>query len=126
MPGLGGIAKLYEGIAEGAEGLNLVYELVHELNQTEALEKGTKETIKRLKPVSRTAEKLLKKKYPNLPEPVRKELAKRLEQLFEKFVSDPAAEKLRKEAEAMDPDKQMSKSLVDQWKQWFKPSPVLQ
>jgi hypothetical protein len=121
VPGLKGVAKGYEAIAEIADGLNLVYELVNELDQTEALEKGTKELIKRTKPVAKTAERLLKKKYPNMPEPARKELAKRLQQLFEKFVSDPAAEKLKKEAEEIDPDKQMKKSLVDEWKKMFSP-----
>src|SRR5262249_44206949 len=36
VPGLQGVGKAYETIADIADGLELVYELVHELNQAEA------------------------------------------------------------------------------------------
>ena len=92
IPGMQGVAKIYEGIETAADGAQLIYELAHELKQSEALEKGTKQLIKRTKPVKQIADKLLKKRFPNLPEPARKKAAEVLEQLFEEYVTDPAIE----------------------------------
>jgi hypothetical protein len=125
VPGLQGVGKAYETIGDIADGLELVYELVHELNQAEALEKGSKQLIKRTKPVKRIAEALLKKKYPSLPEPFRKKAAEILEKLFEKYGSDPAIEKGRKKMQEMDEDKDLDKTLFDKLKKLLTPAPAL-
>jgi hypothetical protein len=114
IPGLQGVGKGYELIADIADGLNLVYELVHELNQADAFEKGSKQLIKRTKPVKKIAERLLKKKYPNLPEPARKKAAEYLEQLFEKYGSDPLIEKGKEKARELDESKELDKSLFEE------------
>jgi hypothetical protein len=111
VPGLQGVGKAYEVIGEIADGLNLLYELVHELDQAEAFEKGSKQVIKRTKPVKKVAEALLKKKYPALPEPARKKAAELLEKAFEKYVSDPAIERGVEKARELDEDKDLQKSL---------------
>jgi hypothetical protein len=116
VPGLQGVGKAYEAIGEIADGLNLLYELIHELNQAEALEKGSKQVIKRTKPVKKVAEALLKKKYPTLPEPVRKKAAELLEKAFEKYVSDPAIERGVEEARELDENKDLQKSLWQELK----------
>src|SRR5205823_784942 len=116
VPGLQGVGKGYEIIAEFADGLQLVYELVHELKQAEALEKGSKQLVKRTKPVKRIAEALLKKKYPSLPEPARKKAAEILEDLFEKYGSDPAIEKGGKKARELDEANDLDRSLWDELK----------
>jgi len=106
VPGLQGMGRAYSGIAKVAEGLQLVYELVHELDQGQALEKGSKQLVKRTKPVKVVAESLLKRKFPKMPEGARKKTAAFLEKLFEKYVADPAIEsggkKLRKEVDLND------------------------
>jgi hypothetical protein len=125
VPGLQGVGKAYETIADIADGLQLVYELVHELNQAEALEKGSKQLVKRTKPVKRVAEALLKKKYPSLPEPARKKAAEILEDLFEKYASDPAIEQGREKMQEMDEDKDLNKTLLDKLKKALTPTPAL-
>lgn len=125
VPGLQGVGKAYEAIAGIADGLQLVYELVHELNQAEALQKGSKQLVKRTKPVKRVAEALLKKKYPSLPESVRKKAAEILEDVFEKYGSDPAIERGRKKIQEMDEDKDLNKTLFDKLKKALTPTPAL-
>lgn len=119
IPGMQGVAKLYEGIADGFDGASLIYELAHELNQLDALEKGSKQLVKRTKPVKKMAEKLLKKKFPNLPEPARKKAAEVLEQLFEKYVTDPAIEGGKEKAKELDERKELDKPLFEELKKWL-------
>jgi hypothetical protein len=125
VPGLQGVGKAYELIATIADGLNLLYELIHELNQAEAFEKGSKQVIKRTKPVKQVAEALLKKKYKALPEPARKKAAELLEDLFEKYVSDPAIEKGVEKARGLDEDKDLEKSLWEQLNNILGSGPVV-
>ena len=124
VPGLQGVGKAYEDIGEIAEGLNLLYELIHEIPKAQALDKGAKEVVKRIKPVKRIAESLLKKKYPDLPEPARKKAVEILEDLFEKYVSDPAIEKGRKEMQEMDEGKELNKPLWKELKNLLGTSPT--
>src|SRR6185503_15272014 len=116
VPGLKGVGKAYQGIGKAAEGLQLIYELVHELKQAEALEKGGKKLVKEIKPVKVVADNLLKKKFPELPEPLRKKAAGILEDLFEKYFSDPALEKGAKKARELDKDNDLDSSLWDELK----------
>lgn len=116
IPPLSGVGKAYKMIAEIADAANLLYELVHEMKQAEALEKGGKEVVKRTKPAKLVAEKILKKKYPAMPEPVRKKIAGELEDLFEKYVSDPAIKKGRETMEKMDKDKELQRPLIEELK----------
>lgn len=116
VPGLKGVGKAYEAIAEIADGLNLLYELSVEVNQAEALEKGSKQLVKRTRPVKRVAEGLLKKKYPALPEAARKKAAEILEGLFEKYVTDPAIEEGAKKARELDQSKDLDMSLWNELK----------
>lgn len=125
VPGLKGVGKAYQAIGQIADGLQLVYELIHEVNQAEALEKGSKQVVKRVKPVKRIAESLLKKKYPNIPEPARKKAAEFLEDLFEKYASDPAIEQGRKKMQEMDEDKDLNKTLFDKLNKALTPTPAL-
>ena len=114
IPGMKGVAKIYKGISIAAGGGKLLYELVHELNQLDAAEKASKQLIKRTKPVKRIAEALIKKKYPLLPEPARKQAAEILEKLFEKYGSDPAIEKGKEKAKEADEGKDLDTTLFDQ------------
>jgi len=124
IPGMQGVAKLYEGIADGFDGASLIYELAHELNQLDALEKGSKQLVKRTKPVKKMAEKLIKKKFPNLPEPARKKAAEVLEQLFEKYVTDPAIEGGKEKAKELDERKELDKPLFEELKKWLSTPPT--
>jgi hypothetical protein len=124
IPGMQGVAKLYEGIADGFDGASLIYELAHELNQLDALEKGSKQLVKRTKPVKKIAEKLLKKKFPNLPEPARKKAAEVLEQLFEKYVTDPAIKGGKEKAKELDERKELDKPLFEELKKWLTTPPM--
>jgi len=125
IPGMQGVAKIYEGIETAADGAQLIYELAHELNQAEALEKGGKQLVKRTKPVKKIAEKLLKKKFPNLPEPARKKAAEVLEEWFEKYGTDPAIEGGRKSMQEMDEHKELDKTLFQELKKALNPSPTV-
>ena len=116
FPPLEGVAKVYRGIAEIADAGSVLYELCHEMSQAEALEKGGKEVVKRTHPARLVAEKILKSKYPKIPEQFRKEIAKRLEDLFERYVSDPAIKKGRQKMEKMDEDKELQRSLFEDLK----------
>src|SRR5580692_201821 len=62
IPPLKPAAKYYELMAEGLDFGSLVYELTVELKQDEAFEKGSKELVKRVKPVKKIALKLIKRK----------------------------------------------------------------
>jgi hypothetical protein len=125
IPPLKGVGKGFEAVADIADGLQLLYELIHEVNQAEALEKGSKQVVKTVKPVKRIAEALIKKKYPNLSEPVRKKVAEILEELFEKYGSDPAIEKGKKKAQELDEDKDLDRSLYEKLKKTLSAAPVL-
>ena len=46
FPPLKGVGKAYEAIGEIAGGLNLVYELIHEISQAEALERQSTQVKK--------------------------------------------------------------------------------
>jgi hypothetical protein len=116
IPGMQGVAKIYEGIETAADGAQLIYELAHELNQSEAFEKGGKQLVKRTKPVKKIAEKLLKKKFPNLPEPARKKAAELLEEWFEKYGTDPAIEGGRKKMQELDERKELDQTLFHELK----------
>jgi len=125
IPGMQGVAKIYEGIETAADGAQLIYELAHELKQWEALEKGGKQLVKRTKPVKKIAEKLLKKKFPNLPEPARKKAAEVLEEWFEKYGTDPAIEGGRKTMQEMDENKELDKSLFQELKKALSTPPTV-
>ena len=114
IPGLQGVGKGYEMVADIADGLSLIYDLVNELNQADAFEKGSKQLIKRTKPVKKIAERMIKKKFPNLPEPARKKAAEYLEQLFEKYGTDPLIEKGKEKARELDESKELDKSLFEE------------
>jgi hypothetical protein len=114
VPPLRGVGKGYEAIGEIAEGLQLIYELINDVNQAEAFEQGSTELIKRSKPVKAIAERLLKKKYPQLPEPARKKLAALLEEAFEKYGADPAIKKGVDKARELDEGKDLNRTLYDQ------------
>jgi len=116
IPPLRGVGEAYKLIAEIADAANLLYELIHEMSQAQALEKGGKEVIKRTQPAKVVAERILKKKYPNMPDKVRKEMAKKLEELFERYVSDPAIRKGRETMEKMDQDKELKRPFIDELK----------
>ena len=49
-----------------------------------------------------------------------------LENLFKKYGTDPAIEKLRKKIQEQDEDKDLGRSLFEQWKNMLNPSPMLQ
>lgn len=125
VPGLQGVGKAYEAIGETAGALNLIYELVHEMNQAEAFEKGSKELVKRVKPVKKIAEALVKKKYPRMPEAARKKIAEFLENWFEKYGTDPAIKKLREKAQEQDEGKELERKLYERLKNAFTPIPIL-
>ena len=116
IPPLKGFGKAYKLIAEIADASNLLYELYHEISQAEALEKGGKEVVKRTQPARVVAEKILARKYPRMPEEARKAIAKRLEDIFERYVSDPAIKKGRETMEKMDKDKELQRPLSDELK----------
>jgi hypothetical protein len=124
IPGMKGVAKIYKGISVAAGGGKLLYELVHELNQLDAAEKASKQLIKRTKPVKRIAEALIKKKYPLLPEPARKQAAELLEKLFEKYGSDPAIEKGKEKVKEADESKDLDTTLFDQLKKVLSTPPT--
>jgi len=127
IPGMQGVAKGYEAISETAEGAELIYDFVTEMKQSEVMEKGSKELIKRTKPAKQVADRLLKKKFGDkIPEPVRKKIAEEMENLFEKYLADPAAKKLREEMEKNDTDKDLDKPLIDKLKKFMMPTPALQ
>jgi ATP-dependent Lon protease len=126
IPGMQGVAKGYEAISQTAEGAELIYDFITEAKQSEVMEKGSKELIKRTKPVKKIAETLLKKKFGDrIPEPIRKKMAEEMEKLFEKYVADPAAKKLREEMEKNDTNKDLDKPLIDKLKKWMMPTPAL-
>jgi hypothetical protein len=125
VPGLKGVGKAYEAVGEIADGLQLVYELVHEVSQAEALEKGGKQLVKRTEPVRKIADRLLKKKYPGMPEPARKKIAELLEEAFEKYASDPAIEKGRDKAQEVDEEHDLDKTLYDKLKKTLSGAGVL-
>jgi hypothetical protein len=106
--------EIYKQIAEGAEALALMYELYHEMKEADALEKGSKDVIHRVKPVKKIAEKLLAKKFPRIPEDVRKEIAKKLEELFEKYFTDPLIEKGKKRMQDADEQKDLDRTLREE------------
>jgi hypothetical protein len=122
IPPLEPVSTIYEGMADGLDGATLVYDLVHELSQDEAFEKGSKEAIKRTKPVKRAALKVIRKRFPGIPEPEAKKLAEKLEELFEKHVSDPGIKKLKEKMKEQDEEKDLDKSL---WKKWISPTPTI-
>jgi hypothetical protein len=113
IPPLEGFGKAYKLVAEIADAMNLLYELYHEMSQAEALEKGGKEVIKRTQPARVVAE-ILARKYPKMPEQVRKAIAKKLEDVFERYVSDPAIKKGRESMEKMDKDKELQRPLYQE------------
>jgi hypothetical protein len=112
--GLGGVGRAYKVIAEIADAAQLIYELVNELNQADALEKGARELVKRTKPVKKIADKLIRKKFPNMPEPIRNEVSKQLEDLFEKYFSDPQIKKGKKALQEVDDNKDLNRSLYEE------------
>lgn len=126
VPPLKPAAKYYELMAEGLDGASLIYDLSVELSQEEALEKGSKELVKRVKPVKQVALKLIKRKFPNVPEPLAKKMAEELEELFEKNLTDPEIKKLKEKMKEQDKGKELEKSLWDQLKKSVSPTPTLQ
>ena len=124
IPGMQGVAKIYEGIATAADGAQLIYELVHELNQADAFEKGSKQLVKRTKPVKKIVEKLLKKKFPNLPEPARKQAAKLLEEWVEEHWTDPAIEGGKKKMQELDEGKELDQPLFRELKKLLSTPPT--
>lgn len=122
IPGLKGVGEGYQAIGAIADGLSLVYELIHEVKKADALEKGGKELVKRTAPVEEIAKKLLEKKFPRLPKPLRERAAKKLEELFEKYASDPLIERARKEMQKRDPGKDLDRSLFEDLKSLLTPT----
>lgn len=125
VPGLKGVGKAYEAIGEIADGLSLIYELGVGVDQAEALEKGSKQLVKRVRPVKRVAEGLLKKKYPEVSEAARKKAAEILESLFEKYITDPAIEGGARTARERDAGKDLDRSLWDEFKRALDAAPAV-
>src|SRR5262249_53200464 len=87
---------------EAYEVSKLLKELIFDLNQTEAVGKGTKELAKKGEDIfteraTKSLDKILKRKGITIPEPIKKEIVKRARKYFDEHVRDPLIEKEKKE-----------------------------
>jgi len=123
IPGPAG--RIFKGVQVGLETAHDLYEagklleqLIVEMKQADAAEKGTEVLAKKgedvlTKKAEKALDKILARKGVTIPEPLKKEIIKRARDYFDKNVRDPAIKAGKKELEKTIDEKDKNKSLWD-------------